>query len=58
MYRRIGLKKYYIEIDNRRFNINMTAKDPFKQVEKYLIASGFIDRLKTTGKGGQTHLPV
>jgi hypothetical protein len=57
MYRRIGLRKYYIEIDGRRIDVNLNNKDPYKQVRKYLIDTGFIDRLQTSGKV-VTHLTV
>lgn len=58
MYPGRGLNKYYIEIDRRRFSIDTSRKDPYKQVKSYLIKSGFIDRLQRTKKVAQLQLPI
>jgi hypothetical protein len=56
MYPRRTRGKYYIEIDGRRFNIDTNSRDPYKQLSKYLIASGFIDRLVKKHEDKQLNL--
>jgi hypothetical protein len=56
MYPRRTRGKYYIEIDGRRFNIDTNIRDPYKQLSKYLIASGFIDRLVKKHEDKQLNL--